>query len=71
MLGLRASDLAVREEMGVECVAVTGGMGDGLPVSMDERTESRKLILALKANPNAQISVAERSSVEARFTVGG
>ena len=77
-MGLRASDLAVDEETGADCVVETGGRGDGLPVSIDERTESRNclinqrnitritgsgtptLILAPKADINAQVSVAEK-----------
>lgn len=46
VLGLRTSDLAVDDETGADSVEEEGGKREGFPVSMDERTESRKLILA-------------------------
>lgn len=48
-LVLRISELAleaeVRDTDGCRVAGVGGGMGDGLPVSMDVSTESRKLML--------------------------
>lgn len=40
-LVLRTSVLTVEEVTGGDTVEETWGIGDGLPVSMDERTESR------------------------------
>lgn len=46
LTGLRTSVLTFEEVTGGDGEAEVGGIGDGLPVSMDERTESRKLILS-------------------------
>jgi hypothetical protein len=54
VLGLRASDLALEEDIGADWAVVTWGMGVGLPVSMDERTESRNYRKSQQTSPIRQ-----------------
>lgn len=77
MLGLRASDLAVEDETGADCVVVTGGSGDGLPVSIDERTESRNCpinqrnITSIAGLGAPTLILTPKAGVDAQISVSG
>ena len=53
LTGLRTSVLTFEEVTGGDGEAEVGGIGDGLPVSMDERTESRNCRMISKSHQTA------------------
>lgn len=55
LTGLRTSVLAFEEVTGGDGEAEVGGIGDGLPVSIDERTESRNCRMISKSHQTAAI----------------